>query len=330
MDPGMAPEYSGKFQVGRYLGRSQLTINFIAEDLAGNETRIGKLVSLDSVPPWVSLDPPPVREVYASTSPANPSCSFPFDPVGSESVNDESVLTPPGDGIVQARYRAVVWERGTAIAGNTVVNVSGVKDESVQLFIQSDPSIPLIVDSDDDPQHLCDSVNSKPSGLKAPTVLDYEPILPVGTLDKVTPGANFSSDPAITECTLEPCGAGTCKAQEAADPVPELCTKESDLKLVIKHVITTADVPVIYGLGPAEGNAPGCTGIAWESTITTGWTCVVAAATDKVGNVGISKPLRVCYGTPAQCPESTKPSCTDGCVMPEVFTAQGMPRVLFR
>ncbi len=325
LSPGAAPKYLGEFQVGKYLGRSQLTINFIAEDMAGNETRVGFPVDLDSVPPWVSLDPPDVREVYASATPDNPSCSAPFDPVGYESVSDLARL-PPAVPARKDRYRALVWERGTAITGDTSVKVSGVKDNSVAIYIQSNPSMPLIVDSDDDPENLCDSVNASTA-----TRLDYTPITPSGTLAKIAVEGSplFSMPPAIAECTQTPCGAGTCKAQSAPGNALELCNDESDLSLVLQHRIPGKVVPVIYGLNPKSGNLPGCTGELWESPITSGWTCVVGTAVDNVGNVGISMPLRVCYGNDDDC-SGPPPSCTDGCVMPEVFSAQGMPRIIYR
>jgi hypothetical protein len=330
MELGTAPQYTGKFPAGKYLGRSQLTLNIIAEDVAGNQTRFGLDVELDSVPPWVSLDPLPVREVARTGAVNNPSCSLPFDPVGSGAVSDEDVL-PPSIPARKDRYRALVWERGTAITGDTSVTVSGVKDDTVKVYVQSDVAVPLIIDSDKDPDHLCDSINAMPPlGQHAPVVLNYKPITPTGSLVKIgapLDASELATDPPVVECTTATCDFGTCKVQGAATVPDPLCGGESDLTIVMQHRIPGTPVPVIYAFSPKAGTVPGCTGDLWESTITTGWTCVAGTARDNAGNVGISKPLRVCYG--ASCP-TTPPDCTDGCVMPGVFTDQGMPRVIVR
>ena len=49
--------YTTSFQSDMFPGRSQLTINIIAEDRAGNETRVARVVFVDNVAPWISLDP---------------------------------------------------------------------------------------------------------------------------------------------------------------------------------------------------------------------------------------------------------------------------------
>jgi hypothetical protein len=77
---------------------------------------------------------------------------------------------------------------------------------------------------------------------------------------------------------------------------------------------------MIYSVG---NNAPGdsCTGTDWEigQFVEEGWFCVAARAEDRAGNVGISRPLRLCFdngdGDPPDC--SSPPECTDGCRAPE-------------
>jgi hypothetical protein len=54
--------------------------------------------------------------------------------------------------------------------------------------------------------------------------------------------------------------------------------------------------------------------------------CLAARALDAVGNIGISRPLRVCYDDPltafvpaCKSDDEPPPSCTDGCALPPAF-----------
>jgi hypothetical protein len=83
--------------------------------------------------------------------------------------------------------------------------------------------------------------------------------------------------------------------------------------------------PIIYAASPTE-NSLECTGVSWEfgtKVSQDGWVCFATRAVDNVGNVGISRPLRLCLddpdraGTPACAePGSIPPSCTDSCTPP--------------
>jgi hypothetical protein len=94
---------------------------------------------------------------------------------------------------------------------------------------------------------------------------------------------------------------------------------------VISHTMD-GKPPVIYALGSALGGAgAACTGADWEIGFAReGWVCVAGRAEDEVHNVGVSRPLRLCYddgvGAPADCPLPA-PSCLDGCTLPPAFPA---------
>jgi hypothetical protein len=99
---------------------------------------------------------------------------------------------------------------------------------------------------------------------------------------------------------------------------------------VLKHT-QQGTTPVVYAITPAsDPKAFYCTGIMWEATVRGGWTCVAGVARDNAGNLGISKPIRVRYDINGQVATGPAPECTDGCTMPEIFTAQGMPLVITR
>jgi hypothetical protein len=107
-----------------------------------------------------------------------------------------------------------------------------------------------------------------------------------------------------------------------------LCDDESDLSVALAQD-TSERPPAIYAIGVDDG--PACTGIDWEfgSIAEEGWLCFAARVVDRVGNVGISPPLRLCYDDvedglpPPDCVnDPTPPSCTDGCSLPPAFTAR--------
>jgi hypothetical protein len=310
-DDGQGDVYSASIDAGRYTGRAQITINVIAEDRAGNETRVSRLVFVDSVPPWVSLDAPNIR--VRTPDPAVPSgadCTASFDPVGEDAVNDLDVLKTEF-----GMYRAVIWERGISLKGETIVNVSTVEDGSAALFVQGQIKVPLIVDSDGD--HVCDKISTNPD----PTHPELAPVrVP---LSQVTaPGAL----PPATDPANAPSMAGYCDPLQYTSAIGPMCPG-TELRLAIEHAASSVG-PVIYAVSPADGLGAGCAGLAWQASVSSGWACVVGTATDALGNVGISKPLRVCYDLDGKGCTGAAPSCTDGCTMPDVYVAQGMPRIV--
>ena len=93
---------------------------------------------------------------------------------------------------------------------------------------------------------------------------------------------------------------------------------------MLSHLDSNND-PAVFGSGDL------CNGNQWilpnAVAASDGWICLVAKATDNAGNVGFSRPLRVCLDAdlsdafagepPCKNPlTSPPPSCTDGCDPP--------------
>lgn len=304
--------YTTSFQTDMFKGRSQLTVNIVAEDNAGNETRTSRVVFVDDVPPWISLDPPVVRSFQ--TMGADFQCSAPFDPVGDDAVNDLDVSKS-----LFTRVRAFIWERGVAGDGQSIVRISDVDDQSVAMYAQSNPSIPLVIDTDQD--GTCDTVAVDPAPVgpqNDPVKVAFAPVSPRGA---PYPGDSSSANaaPALGACL------------PSTGPVPQILCLDSPMTYVPAHAAAEIGT-VIYALHPSSGSGAGCTGDDWQATGASGWTCFVAAATDVSGNLGISMPLRLCYdlaGNGSAC-MGPPPSCTDGCTMPKSSSEIGAPDFLFR
>jgi hypothetical protein len=289
----------------------QATINITATDLAGNESREGAstVLYLDNVAPIVDLDPGLVREFNHSTD----VCSRAFDPVG-DSPNDLDLVQA-----VTPVLRTLVWERTNSASGATQLVHSGVDAATVSVFLQPDPTTPLLVDTDDD--GTCDDLAVE--GLVRQILT---PIPADGSAWFFEPGAD---DP---DRALEP-ALGACPfSTSGTEPPDPLCDQEnSDLTRIITQFRSdpATEARVIFGIGMLDELF--CTGRQWEigaiSTDHEGWVCLASRALDNVGNIGISAPLRLCFddpnrpGTPACAVGSTEPpTCVDDCSLPPRFT----------
>jgi hypothetical protein len=282
---------------------TQATINITATDLAGNDSREGAtgVLYLDNAAPIVDLDPAMVREYHTEDA----VCSRAFDPVGI-SPNDLQVVPA-----VTPEIRALVWEQTNYASGATTLYYSGVDPGTVSVFLQPDPTVPLLVDTNDD--GVCDDLAV--DGLRRQVLT---PIPPDGEAWFLQPPLDHP------DLTAEPVVSGCPYASSGEEP-DLLCDQEnSDLTRVITQFRGNNDHSSIFGLGPLE--EPACTGHQWEikalATEGEGWICLASRALDRVGNIGISAPLRLCFddpdeaGSPACVGGTTPPTCTDGCTLP--------------
>lgn len=291
---------------------AQVNINIEATDRVGNPSKTNHILYLDNQPPIVDLDPPIIRE-RVSGPPVE--CSDPFDPIGSRPPSDLARVLP-------ARlFRALVWERTNRAPGATEAFYSGVKENSVKLFLHKATTTALVVDSDKDKERRCDEIEADHTKFQ---IHDLTGLQPEG--DPFF-GDALSTDPPLVGCAI----------RDSVTTAERLCEeKTSDLTRIIDHVMAGRQ-PVIYASSPRAGVT--CTGISWEIASWVGregWVCLAARAEDQVGNVGVSRPLRLCIddedssnGTP-NCAPAGAPSCTDGCVLPPVFEDELPSRILPR
>jgi hypothetical protein len=285
---------------------TQLTINIRVSDSVGNESTVAHVLRLDNVPPTISLDPPPIREVNGGDS-NNQLCSAKFDPVGTDAVSDLELVS------VSSLYRVMVVEDTNHSPGGLLDYVAGVKSSSVVLFAQGDPSIPLLIDTNKD--GTCDEINSKDS---ANTI--QIPLLPL----TVRGSAYYSNMPDLTDA--EKNGTYECKAGTATTPPNTLCALTEMTRAIPQPI--GGNPPAIYAFAPTNGSGPveACEGDTWElqPSVGNGWACLAARVEDNIGNVGVSPPIRVCVwdGTgsaPCDPMNETPPDCTSGCSWPRDF-----------
>lgn len=274
-----AGTYEGSYDTHR-LGNMMVFPNIIvrAQDSFGNQGQNGFIVTLDNRGPIADLDPP---EDFEEMKPAVDGflCSQPFDPVGSDAQNDGDV-----DVFQLSKYRARVQDIGNGSVAlsepGVFVPTAAVDQDDVQLYVLDDTSQPIVVDTNGD--GFCDELNphliptTVPQFANEMARLDLLGITPAGTAEYY--GA-----------TPRPVCVGDLLL---ADPICAVTSPE------VFRIIPDEDLetPVIFGVPPVTELQ--CLGNGFDSQATNiqdGWACLAVRATDTVDNIGVSKPLRICY-----------------------------------
>jgi hypothetical protein len=277
----------------------QITVNVGATDKVGNvSTGASQLLYLDNYPPLIDLDPANIRT--KNNPPGEVKCSNSFDPVGFDAKDDLELV--PAAGI----FRAIVEDQTNHADGVPIVHLANTDPMRVKLYVGANNGMPLLIDKDMD--GICDEV----AEVESTRAVALSPVQKAGVPwyqvdDIVSPAVN----------------SNICKTENGSDPL-SLCDGHSDMWQVIQEEDT--GTPLVYAVSPTAGIE--CTGVAWEfggKLSADGWVCVATRAVDKVGNVGVSRPIRICMddpdraGTPP-CANSSEPepppSCTDGCAPP--------------
>lgn len=271
----------------------QITVNIVAKDKVGNlSSGTSELLYLDNYPPGVDLDPSNIRAYNL-----NGECSISFDPVGSAAKDDL-------DHVVRAGiFRAVVWDETNHDIEVPIAHFSKTNPKSVHLYLEEDSSKPLLIDTDRDGR--CDDV----AQVDSTNSLQLAPVPRDGTME-------FGQDDSVAPTPGE-IGCVTRTGPDAGFLCPN---KTSDMWQVVEDAAN--GIPVIYAASPSQ-NTDECTGVAWEfgpKLTKNGWVCFATRAVDNAGNVGVSRPIRLCVNNPDHGAEPacwnssvSPPSCTDGC-----------------
>jgi hypothetical protein len=230
----------------------------------------------------------------------------------------------PDDGcavsqVFQVRARAeddVNGARGLQVAPLATIDAS-----RIDVFILNDTAQPLTVDSDGD--GVCDVINprllpttSPPTSSREVLKMRLSPVPPNGAAD-------FTPDPSLAAA-----GETRCAAGDDLD-LPRVLCRASEPTIAISY---GPHLPAVFSLDPIEPDGLRCFGNQFDAFANhiggsssrgagsppPGWACIAVQATDKVGNTGVSAPLRVWidYDGAQVCPAqgngatTPPPSCT--------------------
>ena len=292
----------------RLLGVHDLytVMSFRASDKLGNESNLGITVILDNGPPVMEMDPPP--NLHMSTiETGKVSCSYPFDPVGVTSMNDLYQVPQ----IIPMRAR--IEDQGNLVPSASYNWISGIDEKNVVLYVLDDTAQPLVVDSDED--GICDSINPN--------------IIPLGSSPKVGHAVS------ITMTGVPPSGAADY--YNKGTYLPTKCHtwggKTTEVEPLCKSVFATVVAPhrcmatsttSIFTIPKVNGSAKGftCLGLPFDFLANNfkgspanpkdAWACAAVEAQDKLGNKGVTPPLRVFVNYSSNKTCSTSLDCPKG------------------
>lgn len=290
------------------------TISFRAADTLGNESALAYSFGVDNQPPLLDMNPPEIRILRRKLG---LQCSWAFDPLGDHTIpgnmpDDDCAVGQ----VFQMRVRGEDDVNGAGFV--QVAPLATIDPALVNVYVLNDTSQPLTVDSDGD--GVCDLINptlipttSPPTSSRQVLKIRLSPVQPQGAGD-------FTPDPSLMNETR--CGPGDDMEQ------PKVLCRLEEPTIAISYGPT---LPAIWSLDPVEPQGLRCFGNQFDAFANhiggtsaggglpaPGWACIAVQATDKVGNTGVSAPLRVWidYSGQQVCPASQggatspPPDCT--------------------
>jgi hypothetical protein len=283
------------------------TLSFRARDKLGNESTASYMLTLDNQPPLLDLDPAYIRVTRITAG--QTVCSWPFDPVGPDAIDDGDLVAQLFD--VRARIED---EGNKPLTGDSDAElIGGIDPASVKLFVLGNASHPLVVDTSDPPDGYCDDVNpelvptTKPQTDLDAQVLDMVALPPQGGGDFTLNPDTSCSIPGLTDPKIpDPICKSTENAYKALWMQEDPRAHSTNMTIAISY--TSKRTPAIYTLGPIVGDGAQCAGRQFDSSnnLKNGWACLAAKASDSLGNTQVSRPLRVCVVA-----DPTKKGCAD-------------------
>jgi hypothetical protein len=262
------------------------TVSFRATDVAGNETSLGYAFAVDNIPPVSDLSPPKMRQMRLTA--LGYECSALFDPLGLE----QEIGDMPKDGYVVPQVfdlRAKIEDDGNRANGLKVTPIAGIDPSDTNVYILTDTSKPLVVDSDGD--GYCDQINPNLVPTTGPLTQSDE-VLKI-RLAGVKPAGNadfFKPDYDTADLALPaPCVVGS-----DTTPPKRLCDLDGFEQPTIA-VGYAANSPAIWSVEPIDSAR--CLGNQFDTKANNipdgAWICMAVASADLAGSKGVSTPIRV-------------------------------------
>jgi hypothetical protein len=243
-------------------------------------------------------------------------CAALLNPLGAAHPADGTTISQdPETGYDWPFLRAFAWDRSLIAP---VQYYSHVDATGVTLHVKN-ADTPMLITGND-------GVHCDVQPDEAATKVTLFPVTAVEGQGYRWAKTDFQDDPA--------CPESAAVEDNDTDTAKQLCDLKSDMFRVARHV-ADPEPTAVYAIGPLAGDI--CTGNYYQLPGGPGWKCVVATASDGVGNVSVSEPLRVCVDDGSGACSSEPPACTDGCELREIFVnprsvngMSGVPEAIVR
>ncbi len=310
-----AARYTGVFDTTQLSDNAIFpTVSFRAVDKLGNESSLGYTLGVDNMPPLSDLDPPDDLRVETKEQ-GQYICSWPFDPVGPDAVDDGALVNQLFD------IRVRIEDQGNVPLAGTIdfTPIAGVEEGRAQLLILDDTTQPLVVDSlrpqrPVDPANptkevldgYCDMINplltptSNPKSASDALLINLVPVPPGGSGDfrygDVLSCSQGKGTQPASLCETTGNSGKTVWQTSVAASFPAIPHSDT-LTVSIGYGANGKSAPSIWSIGPVVSDGLQCAGRQFDALgnrVTDGWACLAVAATDRFGSMQVSRPLRVC------------------------------------
>jgi hypothetical protein len=221
--------------------------------------------------------------------------------VGPDAIDDRSVVTQLFD------IRARIEDEGNSPLTGTsdFIPISGVEASTVKLLILDDTSRPLVVDTSDPPDGICDAVNPDLVPTTVPQSAKDAQLLGMVPLSPNAGSGDFS-----------PMTGVACSGNEASPKLLCDTTYNAAKGRGMTYSLGYAgNLPSIWTIAPIVTDGLQCAGRQFDSSnnLKDGWACVAVVASDGLGNKQVSRPIRICVEAglnSVACDVASVPSCT--------------------
>jgi hypothetical protein len=268
------------------------SLSFRAADRLGNEANVAYEIAVDNHPPVADLDPPEMRIWTFDRDARKEICSWAFDPLGPY----RRLGDMPNDGCAVPQLfdlRARIEDRGNRGDGLKIEPIAEVDPRTAGVFVLHDTAQPLVVDMDGD--GVCDVINPKLAPTTSPPASSNEVLLL--RLAAVAPkgSADFTADPTLLTAAGMNAWPGCNPGTAPQSPGP-LCATQA-VSLAVGYWTAKGPLSAIWTVEPVENAGLYCLGSQLDTHANQipdrRWVCIAAAASDRNGNQGVSRPLRV-------------------------------------
>jgi len=260
-----------------------------ATDLLGNQSELSYLIAVDNTGPRITLDSP---DVYVwKVENGIKECAQPFDPLAN--VQDGWRLGDDHE-LGQAMFlRARVEDVGNDVTDAVVIPAASVDENTVRLYVRPLDSTPLVMATGG----LCERINPNLVEVAALSVpADPQEVLVVNMVAiPLQQKLNWSPYPPNTSTAAIGCLSGIAGQTPPDTPLCLEVPEESQFPYVLQQPCCPTE-SAIYGLEPIIKENPWyCEGVQFDARqLPDGWMCVAVTARDRLGNLGISRPVRMC------------------------------------